>query len=499
MFRILLFACLCLCALMPAAEPAAGPEATSKNPTAKVGYLPIHGMIDQGKSAFFKRSLASAKDQGVTTLVVHLTTDGGLLDAGREMLQAALQTPKDAPRLVAFIDNRAYSAGSLIAYGHDEILLTPNATLGDIGVITQGADGKIEYLPEKIETIVRTLLRSAAQNKGWNEAKLVKMTARNQDLYRIDLKEGAQFVIEDEWPAYKAAHPGVTDEQRILVLGEDRLMSYTAREAVAEHMATALVDDLTAVYARLGVAKSAVVDLSPSSTEELSWLLASFAPLLAAAAVFFVFMELKAPGFGLWGTLAIIAGTAFFVCQFYLDLANSLEVVLVVLGIALVIVELFVFSLHGLFAATGAGLLVIGLVLAFMPNSTQFQPDTPFYADSLIHAVRQSIYALAALSVGVVLLILALPKMALRIRLADGAAIDASSAGTIESTAATLTGRPGRTLTALRPGGQVDVEDREYSAVSEHGEFLEPGTPVTVCGSRFGELVVRPVLGPLET
>ena len=458
--------------------------------TQKVGYLPIQGEIDNGQSAFFKRALASAETQGVTTLIVHLTTDGGHLSAGREMLQAALQVPKNKPRMIAFVDNRAYSAGSLIAYGHDEILLTKEATLGDIGVITMDAEGKIEYLPEKIETVVRTLLRSAAQNNGWDEAKLVKMTARNQDLYRIDLKAGPQFVIEDGWPAFKAANPGVKDEDRVVVLGKDRLMSYTAREAVSQGMATALVDDLNAVYARLGVTKESVIDLSPNATEKLSWSLAAFAPLLAAAAVFFIFMEIKTPGYGLWGTLAIIAGVAFFVCQFYLDLANSLEVVLVLAGVGLIIIEIFVFSLHGLLAMSGLVVLASGLILAFMPDASQFQPDTPFYQEGLIRAFQQTAMSLVTMTIGAFLLILALPKMAVQIHLADAAAIDGTSAGAVE--AAALTGQTGLTTTALSPSGRVAVGGIEYSAISENGDYIEARREVRITGARFGELLVQP-------
>jgi membrane-bound ClpP family serine protease len=207
--------------LAPGADVAGrGPEAAS-TATPRVGYLPINGAIDQGKAAYFKRALAKAKEQHLTHVVVHLTTPGGELGAGMEMLNACLDTPKDAPRLIAFVDDHSLSAGSLIAYGHDEILVTAKAMLGDIGVITMSSDGKIEYLPEKIETVVRTLLRNAAQNRGWDQAKLVKMTARTQELYRFDLGAGKQaYVIEDDLGTWLAAHPEIKGESKVLTLGK---------------------------------------------------------------------------------------------------------------------------------------------------------------------------------------------------------------------------------------------------------------------------------------
>jgi membrane-bound serine protease (ClpP class) len=454
----------------------------------RVGYLPIHGPIDDGRAAFFKRALAEAKTKQLTQVVVHLTTDGGALSAGQAMLQQALTA--DGPRLIAFIDNRCYSAGSLIAYGHHEILLSKEATLGDIGVIKMSADGQMEYAPEKVETVVRTLLRSAAQNRGWDEATLVKMTARNQELYRIDLPEGPKMVLEDGLPAFLAAHPQVKPESKVLILGKDRLLSYTAQEAIRAGMATALVEGLDGVYARLGVAKANVVDLSPTSTEQWSWTLAGFAPLLAAAALAFLFLEFKSPGFGWWGGLAIACGVGFFVCQFALDLAGYIEVVLLLVGIALVIVEFLVLPTMGLVGALGGLLIALALILSFMPTAQQFDPSAPFWAERATRALGQALLALAVLTAGAVALLLALPKLAVRSRLADAAAIEGTSAGTVE--AAGLTGRIGMAVSDLTPGGEVEVDGARYSASADHGRFIATGTPITVVEARFGELVVRP-------
>ena len=472
---------LSLCFALFAAEPPV------------VGYLPIEGEIDQAKAAYFKHALERAHERKVTHLVVHMTTPGGELGAGMQMLNAALAQPKDAPRLIAFVDDHSLSAGSLIAYGHDEILVTSKAMLGDIGVITIGSDGKIEYLPEKIETVVRTLLRNAAQNRGWNQAKLVKMTARTQELYRFDLADGKhEFVIQDDLSTFLAAHPDLKTENKVVVLGNDRLLSYTAREAVDNGMATALVADLDAVYARLGVTKSAVIDLSPSQSEKMSWSLAGWAPLLLAAALLCVFLEFKMPAGGLWLALGGLLGVGFFVCQFYLDLASYIEVVLLLVGAALIVVELTVLSLHGLLAALGGLLMLAGIILAFMPNATKFTPDAVGWNDLLTAALAQAIWAIGVLSLGVVAGIAALPRIALKTGLADSAAIDGTSAGTDELDAVSLVGQIATTRTLLRPSGQVELRGRIFTAITEHGEHVALGVAVTIVGARFGELIVAP-------
>ena len=70
-----------------------------------------------------------------------------------------------------------------------------------------------------------------------DRALLLKMTARNQKLYRAILPGGeTEFVIEDDLPDFLLAHPEFdADDERQLVLyrGEDRLLTLTGREALS--------------------------------------------------------------------------------------------------------------------------------------------------------------------------------------------------------------------------------------------------------------------------
>ena len=495
--RSLLFFCLLLANALVAADPAGAPAPDQAKPEAgkRIAYLKIDGVIDPGKAAYYRRALDQAIAAKVDAVVVHLTTPGGRVDSAEEITKAALAMPEDGPLTVAFVDRESYSAGSLIAYAHRRVYVTGIATIGNIGVILQTAEGKIEYGPEKIETVIRTLLRSVAQKNGWDEAKLQKMTARNQDLYRFDLKDGPVWVIEDDLARFLAAHPDVKTEQKVLILGEDRLLSYTANEAVAEKMATGMVKDLAALYRELGGDQATVVDLAPTATEELSWTLGGYAPLLAALAVLFVIMELKTPGLGIWASLAGICGVLFFICQFYLELASYPEVILVLLGVAAVGLELFLIPTGGLLALGGAAIGLFGLVLAFMPDASQFAPDTPGWGGDLLDALISSTFAMVVASGGMVALILALPRMAVARKLASTAEITATSASDAGTAVTDLAGVGRRAVARsdLAPNGYVVIDGREVGASAQNGEFIKAGTPVEIVGMRFGEAIVRAV------
>ena len=219
---------------------------------------------------------------------------------------------------------------------------------------------------------------------------------------------------------------------------------------------------------------------------------------MAAGAVLFLVLEFKAP-MGLWAVLAALCGIAFFVCQYYQDLANYIDVVLVVVGVACVVVELFVMHTGGLLAVAGLALGMTGLVLSFMPTAEQFHPSSPTWSSDLLNALGDSTLSFIAAAGGVVVVVMYLPKMRLFRRLAVSAEITATSespGGEPAAPSASAVGRRGRARTELRPSGFVALGDQDLSATTEHGEFIPLGATVEVVEVRFGETIVRQVAAP---
>lgn len=503
--------CLFLLSLLalplPGADGSATAAAAAPAAPPRVALVPIEGMIDEHRASQFERAMTQALADKPDIIVVHITTDGGRVDSAEEILKRELKV--EAPtRLVAFIDNRAFSAGALISFGCSRIYMTSDATIGDIGVIFLTGDSSepIKYAPEKLESPMRALLRQVGQHNGWDEAKLQKMTARNQELWRFELAPGEErFVIEDDLPRVLSENPGIhrdgehmlrgEDTVGFMVAGKDRLLTYTAKEAVAEHMATALVADLDGLYRVLGVEPSQVKSYVPSSQERLAETLAGWAPLLAGLAVLFLILEFKVPSGGLWLIGAAVCGVAFLVTQYWLQLVGAPEIILIGLGVAAVVLELFVLPTGGLLGIGGLVAMGLGLVLAFMPDGIQFNPSAEGWGTALGSALQQSLLALVLLTVGIAIAIVALPRTRAMRVLASPAAIEGSSAGSVESAAVGLVGRRGMARSELRPTGYVAIDGKDMAATTEHGSLVEAGAEVEVVDSRFGELVVRPVAG----
>ena len=461
-----------------------------------VGYVEIDDIIDRFADRYLARVIERAQDEDVDTLLVRIDTDGGEVLHARTMFKRILDLEAEGIRTVAFVDFRAISAGALIAYAHEEVYLSETASIGDIGVVFQTPEGEIKYAPEKFETVVRTLLVQAAEQRGWNRGMLLKMTAHKQSLYRVTLPGAAvDYVIEDDLPEYLARHPDVDrdDPQQVIVYrGPDRLLTLTGLEAVKFDMASGNVADLEAMHERLGVTEQDVVDLSPHGSERAAWALSRFAPVLAGLAVLFLLFELKTPGVGLWAGLAALLGAGFLLAQYSLDLMENFELLLIVIGVGLVAAEMFTMAGGGLLAALGAAVGLTGLVLGFLPNELSFDFGDPVFVDALRDAAFGGATSVAIVAVGTVLAVRYLPRsIALHRRIAVREAVTATSAGDIEARTATLLGQPGVATEALHPSGMVRIGEESIRARAEQGAYIAEGAAVEVVSVEFGEVVVR--------
>ena len=461
-----------------------------------VGYVEIDDIIDRYQDRYLARVIEKAKAEDIDTLLVRIDTDGGEVHHARIMFKRILDLEAAGIRTVAFIDFRAISAGALIAYAHDEVYLSETASIGDIGVVFQTPEGEIKYAPEKFETVVRALLTQAAEQRGWDRAMLLKMTAHKQSLYRATLPDGSvEYVIEDDLPEFLASHPGVDrdDSKQVIVYrGPDRLLTLTGLEAVKFGMASGNVADLDTMHERLGVSAGGIVDLSPRGTERLAWALSRFAPMLAGLAVLFLLFELKTPGVGLWAGLAVLLGAGFLLAQFSLDLMENVELLLIVIGLGLVVADMLTMAGGGLLAAVGAAIGLTGLVLGFLPNELTFDLDDSTFVDALTDAAFGGATAAGIVVAGAVLAIRYLPRSAgLHRRIAMEGAVTATSAGDIEARTGALLGQRGETAEALHPSGTVRIGDESIRARAEHGAWVPAGMAVEVVSVEFGEVVVR--------
>src|SRR5690606_11465071 len=153
-------------------ERAPAPPRTGTAPPERVEgvvyIIPIEGTIDEGLAVFVRRALREAREAGAAAVLVEINTFGGRVDSATDIKDglAAMEVP-----VIAFVTQRAWSAGALIALGARYLAMAPGI---EKATRTQYPDGIAPH-----RTIARTdegfaayrfdLMTAALYDFTWHE------------------------------------------------------------------------------------------------------------------------------------------------------------------------------------------------------------------------------------------------------------------------------------------------------------------------------------------
>jgi len=410
----------------------------------------LEGMIDPGVAAFIERVVEDADKAGVDAIVFEIDTFGGRVDAGTVIRDAIL----DAEALtIAFINKRAISAGALIALACDKIVMTQGATMGAVTPV----DGSGTKASDKVTSYMRAELRATAERTGRN----VKIVDAMVD-ERVDM-------------------PGLSAEAgRPATLTTEQALNWQMADETAETMIELLriydLGEAEVVYSELNWAEHGLRILThPIVTS-----------ILLAVAMFGLIAEVRTPGWGLGGTLALVALGLFFGSHLIVRLAEWQELALFAAGLVLLIVELIAIPGFGLVGLAGIGAMLASIVITQLGD---FQLWT-------IDEIAAVVARLAASMIGAFLLSLvvlrSLPKFAAFQRLVLAEEIKASEGYTSASrdTDNELGGKEGVTMSYLRPSGIAMIDGQRLNVIAD-GEFIEAQRPIKIVEARGSRVVVR--------
>ncbi|MGP4065044.1 NfeD family protein [Oceanobacillus sp. M65] len=434
-YIVLIFTVLFLC------SPFIKSIAHADNGAGKTVYvIPIEKEVERGLEAFLKRTTDEAVEQGADRIIFEINTPGGRVDSAGQIaghLQA-LEIPT-----TSFVVNEALSAGSYIALNTDTIYMRPQATMGASGVIT--SDGNAA--DKKAQSAWLASMRSAAESKGRDPLYAAAMADPSIDL-----------------PEYGA--------------GEGEYLTLTPSIATEVDYSEGTVDDRVELLNELGLSDATIVEKETTIAEEVARFLTNpiVIPILLSVASLGLIVELYSPGFGVPGSMGIIALILFFYGHFVAGLAGMEAMILLLLGVVLLIVEFFVpggiLGLLGIGAIIGS-LLMSGYDIGHMSMSI---------AIAFMVAVIASVILFRRIG---------LDKGVFRhIILRDQTTTDlgyVSTANRLE-----LLGLEGKTVTPLRPAGTAVFDNERLDVVSE-GSFIETDRNVKIVKVEGARIVVREI------
>ncbi|MFH1005996.1 MAG: NfeD family protein [Candidatus Latescibacterota bacterium] len=434
--KIVILLCLCLAALAEISPASEG---------GTVYLVPIAGTIDGGLAAYVVRAIQEAEEAGADAVVFEVNTFGGRVDAAVVIRDAILNCPL---KTIAFVNKRAISAGALISLATNQIVMAGGSSIGAATAV----DAQGKKASEKVISYFRTEMRATAEKTGRPPKLAEAMVDEDVDI------------------------PDLSPKGKLLTLTTEEAIAHK----VAEHTAETL-DEVLALYELSG---AAVVRIHVNWAEQIVRFLTH--PMISSLLVTLGFLglifEVKTPGWGVGGTVGLVALALFFGSHYLVYLAQWWEPTLFVLGAVLLLIEILYIPGFGMVGLLGLVLMMIGIFWSFLGRFPSVQDIEQTFV-----WVGLSVIATLAMSI---LILRTMPRTAVWNRLVLQRT-ERTDEGFRSSPAEyeALTGASGVALTLLRPAGTGLFGNRRLDVVSD-GEYISKGTAIRVVRVAGNRIVV---------
>lgn len=484
----------------------------------KVVVVEADGAVDDFMRDSIERRIETAHNLGAEVIVLQIDTYGGLVTAALDISRFIKQ--QDDVHIVCFVENRAISAGAMIALACDEIVMEHASMIGDSGVISVGASGGMEPMGPteraKAESPVLADFDDSARRNDYSPLLAAAFVATDRAVYYIENLETQErrFVGPAEYE--QLVNGGRVSQEEtdwqpvpdvpVPLDGPDTLLTLGAPTAEAIGLSTGTYRNVNDFAADRGVEVAAV--LSPGWGERLVGFFSGMAVrgILMTVLFFGIYMSLSAPGTGAPEAVTVFAAALLFGVPWLTGFAEWYEVLLVMLGVGLLAVELFIIPGFGVAGITGLIAIVLGLALTFVGPLTAPGLPVGFGVDwsRFGYGLMTTLLGLIASILLWVWLSRFLPKLPFANRLIlqdiepspeDAAAIAAHRAPWPEA------GMIGWAVSDLRPGGTAkfsitpDPDDTANADVVSDRGFIPAGTKLAVVEVAGNRVIVRPTEG----
>lgn len=496
----------------PATAPAASVERPGLPPStapARAGgravVVVLEGEVNDFTKVMLERRLNAARDEHrADTIILNVNTWGGSALSAIEISQ--LIKRQEDLHVIAFVEQKAISAGAMIALACNEIVMQPGSMLGDCAPIipgqqlekTERAKSEGPILAEFADSAERnghdTLLVQAMVSVG----RVVHFVVSPDGERRFVDAEGYDKLVKNgEWKPVEGVPNPVDDG--------DSLLTVTADQAFRLGLSSATVATPAALAAERGLTIAAT--LNHSAGENLISFLSGSAVrgILSVVFLLTLYASLNSPGHGAPEAICLSALGLLVGLPLMTGYATWFEIVMVVLGIALLATELFIIPGFGFIGITGLILMFAGLTLTFVPS----EPTLPGWLPSLSgtwDAIWNALVVMAASMACALALGAWLNRYLPSLPFFGKLVLNTTVGSTIEEGSyATLIDQPvwpeigavGRAVTDLRPGGTAAFADPvtqglQTTAVVSDSGFVQANTQIVVHEVHGNRVVVRP-------
>jgi membrane-bound serine protease (ClpP class) len=361
-----------------------------------------------------------------------------------------------------------------------------------------GEDAEVR---EKISSSLRGEFRGVAEKRG--RSALLAESMVDPEIQVLEVRVDGGLVLVSGQELDDLRRRGDAHEFVRTVVDRGELLNVTGSEAVALGLADGLAETLEELCAKLGLAGSVPNEVRRARSDDLASWLHALTPLFLIAAFVLLYLELKTPGLGLHGALALAAFGVVLFGRFLVGLADIPHVLLIAGGAALVALELFLMPGALWPGLLGALAILFGLIWSFAGGriGLEYGLDRAILIQESFRVVSSGLLALLVVW-GLSRLLPHTPILSRMVLVggppaASGAMPEAGGA----RAALARVGAAGRATTALRPVGKVVLDAGpalDFEARAEGAEIAAGARVRVVEVQASGRLVVAQDQGAAE-
>lgn len=396
--------------------------------------IDISGDIDMGLAHYVERTIKEAGDAGADAIILEINTFGGRVDAATKIRDAVYDS---RVQVISFVIDRAWSAGALIALSAPHIAMTPGSSIG-----------AAEPRPADAKTVsaLSGEFRALAEKYKRDTEIAAAMVDSSIEIPELNKKRGDILTLT----AQQAKDVGYAD---VIVPGRQELLAHYN-------------------FSR----NSKIVTKEITTGEQLARFVTSpgVSSILLSIGFLGILIELLTMH-GIAGAVGVISLALFFGGHIVAGFSNWVVAVIFAVGVLLILFELHILPGHGISGILGALGIFYSIYAAIGGG---------------YDALKQIAIALTGAVILFLIALRFLPKSEFWHRLTLHTAQKSELGYVSAEEHKELEGSTGITVSELKPGGIILINDKRYDVISE-GSFIPPNTKVTVVKIEGSKIVVR--------
>lgn len=318
------------------------PEGTEQ----KVFVLPIRENIMPPLTYLVRRGVKEAMAAGADWLILDMDTNGGRVDVTEEIIGILGQFEGHT---ATYVHTKAFSAGAFISVATEAIYMAPQSVIGAAAPIMMSPTGGAQDTPgtmdAKITSAISAMVRASAEKNGHDTRVVQAMIDKTAEL-EID------------------GHV-INKKGNILTL-TDTEAARTYGDPPKPLLSSGTVESLELMIERVAGPRTVITRIEPMGAEKLATWINAVSSILLLAGIAGIYIEFKTPGFGLFGILGILCMVIYFLGGYIAGLAGMEWLGFFVLGILLIVVELFVLPGTLLVGLVGTGVVLVAVIMAMV-------------------------------------------------------------------------------------------------------------------------------------